>query len=380
MTPAARFSAAIEVLDRILAGSPVEQTLTNWGRGNRFAGSGDRHALRDLVFQALRCRRSLAALGSGLTGRGLVLGLARAAGDEALFTGVGHAPVVVGDEPGHVPVGDEALDVPDWLALSLREDLGAEYAAVMATLQARAPVFLRVNLAKGLVPEAVRALAAEGIATAEVDWINTALQVVANERKVQKSAAYLSGLVELQDASSQAVIAELGLRPGMRVLDYCAGGGGKSLAMAALGARVDAHDIDPRRMRDLPARAARAGVAVGIVDKPVATTGYDVILMDVPCSGSGAWRRDPAAKWALTADKLAETLAVQAAILDRCAALMGEGVLAYVTCSLLRAENEAQVLAFLARHAGWRQIRARRFSPLQGGDGFFVALLTQSPA
>ncbi len=385
MTPAARLSAAIEVLDLLLAGAPVEQALTNWGRANRFAGSGDRHALRDLVFDAMRHLRSYAALGGGLTGRGLILGGVRAAGIDpaGLFTGIGHAPAVVADETGHMPEGDEALDVPDWLAGALRGALGADYAAVMSAMQVRAPVFVRVNLGKGSVEAAAQALAAEGIATRAVDWVNTALEVVENARKLQHCAAYLTGLVELQDASSQAVIAALQIRPEMRVLDYCAGGGGKALAMAALGAKVDAHDIHPQRMRDLPARAARAGVTVRVVagDKAegYGKSGYyDMILMDAPCSGSGSWRRDPAGKWALTADRLVATLAVQAGILDQCQALVKPGgVLAYATCSLLTEENEAQVQAFLARHQGWHLQKQQRFSPLLGGDGFFVAMLTQ---
>ncbi|MBC7738036.1 MAG: RsmB/NOP family class I SAM-dependent RNA methyltransferase [Candidatus Saccharibacteria bacterium] len=381
MTPAARLSAAIEILDRILAGAPVEQTLTNWGRANRFAGSGDRHALRDLVFDALRHRRSYAALGGGLTGRGLILGGVRAMGHDpaGLFTGVGHAPALLNGEPGHVPQGNEALDVPDWLAEPLQRALGTDFGAVMTALQCRAPVFLRVNLAKASVDAAQRALAAEGIATRPVPWVDTALEVVGNERKLQNSATYQAGLVELQDASSQAVIAALAIAPGMRVLDYCAGGGGKALAMAALGATVDAHDIHPQRMRDLPARAARAGVTVRVVDGDLASGHYDLILADVPCSGSGSWRRDPAGKWALTPEKLAATLAVQAQILEDCHALVRPGgAIAYATCSLLTEENEAQVQTFLARHPRWHLRQQRRFSPLQGGDGFFVALLTQA--
>ena len=118
MTPAARLSAAIEILDRILAGAVTEQALTNWGRANRFAGSGDRHALRDLVYDALRCKRSYAALGGGLTGRGWILGGLRDRGVDpaGLFTGVGHAPAPVAvEEAARVPVGAEALDCPDWL-------------------------------------------------------------------------------------------------------------------------------------------------------------------------------------------------------------------------------------------------------------------------
>ena len=149
--------------------------------------------------------------------------------------------------------------------------------------------------------------------------------------------------------------------------------------MAARGATVDAHDLHPQRMRDLPVRAARAGVAVRIVESALVSGLYDLVLADVPCSGSGSWRRDPAGKWALTAEKLTVTLAVQAQILEDCQALVKPGgVIAYATCSLLTEENETQVETFLARHPGWHLRKQQRFSPLQGGDGFFVALLTQA--
>jgi len=381
MTPAARLSAAIEVLDRILAGSPAEQALTNWGRAHRFAGSGDRHALRDLVFDALRCRRSYAAYGGAATGRGLILGSLRAQGSDlaAMFTGLGHAPLPVGTgEAGRAPEGLEALDCPDWLGPRLMASLGPDFAAVMQALQKRAPVFVRVNLAKADLTAARDMLAAEGIEARSVDWVRTALEVVGNARKLQSSRAYGEGVVELQDASSQAVVAALGLAPGMRVLDYCAGGGGKTLAMAALGASPDAHDADPGRMRDLPARAARAGAKVQLVESLVNTAPYDVILTDVPCSGSGSWRRDPQGKWGLTEERLGELTALQARILDEVLPWLSPGgVLAYATCSLLAEENEAQIAAFLGRHTAWICREQRRFSPLQGGDGFFLAQLTQ---
>lgn len=381
MTPAARLSAAIVVLDRILAGAPVEQTLTNWGRGNRFAGSGDRHAIRDLVFDALRCQRSHAALGGGLTGRGLVLGGVRASGRDlaGLFTGEGHAPAAVQtDEGGRVPDGAEALDVPDWLVAPLQTALGDTYSATMKAMRQRAPVFLRVNLARISRADAAERLAQEAIVARPHDLANTALQVTDNERKIQNSTLYLEGLVELQDASSQAVVAMLDLRPGARVLDYCAGGGGKTLAMAARGVAPDAHDISAARMKDLPDRASRAGARVQIVQDPARSAPYDLILVDAPCSGSGSWRRDPQGKWALTAERLVALLRVQADILDRCLPLLHPlGVLAYATCSFLVEENEAQVRGFLARHPEFRATGSRRFSPLQGGDGFFVAMLTR---
>ncbi len=380
MTPGARLSAAIVVLDRVLAGEAAEQALTNWGRANRFAGSGDRAALRDLVYEALRCKRSFAALGGAETGRGLVLGGARAAGQEALFDGIGHAPLPPSaEEAGSLPGGNVALDCPDWLSPRLQDSLGADFAPVMAALRHRAPTYLRVNLAK--IPRAaVQAeLAAAGIVTVPHPEVSSALEVTGNARKIQNSPAYLEGRVELQDAASQAVVEALPLKDGMRVLDHCAGGGGKTLAMAARARlALFAHDAAPRRMRDLDARAKRAGVKVALCDKPEKTAPYDLILTDVPCSGSGSWRRDPQGKWALTEERLAALRALQAAILDRCAPMVAPGgTLAYATCSLLREENEGQIAAFLARSEGWTAGLQRRFSPLSGADGFFLTLLTR---
>ncbi|MDZ4391613.1 RsmB/NOP family class I SAM-dependent RNA methyltransferase [Cypionkella sp.] len=382
MTPQARLSAAIEVLDRILAGASAEQALTNWGRASRFAGSGDRAALRDLVFDALRCKRSYAALGGALSGRGLVLGGLRDRGFDPAewFTGEGHAPSVLCDaDTGFTPAGNVALDCPEWLAEPLQAALGADFAAVMQALRRRAPVFLRVNLAKASVAQAMSALAAEGIACQLNQLAKTALEVTDNARKIQNSQAYLGGLVELQDAASQAVIEALPLADGQRVLDYCSGGGGKALAMAAQAqVKLVAHDADPRRMRDIPARAARAGVSIAVTETQDIGKGYDLILTDVPCSGSGSWRRDPQGKWALTEARLTALCQIQADILDRAAGLLGPtGTLAYATCSMLGAENEHQIAAFLERHRGWSNPLQRRFSPLQGADGFFVALLTR---
>lgn len=393
MTPAARVAAAIGLLDAILAGAPAEQALTSWARGHRFAGSGDRAAIRDLVFDALRCRRSFAAMGgagaAAPTGRQLMLGALRAAGADpaAVFTGAGHAPPAPDPAelaglpgPGDLPEL-VALDCPDWLAPALRTSLGAEFAAVMAALRRRAPVFLRVNLARATRAAAQAALAAEGIGTRPHPLAATALEVVENARMLRGSAAYRDGRVELQDAASQAVVEALPLRDGLRVLDHCAGGGGKTLAMAGLcRGRFAAHDADPGRMRDLPARAARAGVRV----TRLATAGlaraapWDLVLLDVPCSGSGAWRRSPEGKWALTPARLAELCATQRRLLAAGRDLVAPGGhLAYVTCSLLDCENAAQIADFLEENPGWRQVSGRRLTPLDGGDGFYLAVLTR---
>ncbi len=387
MTPAARIQTAIELLDRILAGAAAEQVLTTWARGNRFAGSSDRAAIRDHVFDALRCQRSYAARGGALNGRGLMLGALAEQGvaPETLFTGARHAPTPPSAQEQRTlaqPAAispEVALDVPDWLAPALQRSLGADYPAVMAALRQRAPVFLRVNLARTTAAEAITALAAEGIAAGPHPLASTALEVTQNARKIQGSAAYAEGLVELQDAASQAVVEMLPLNPGDRVLDYCAGGGGKSLAMAARAPLESfAHDAEPGRMRDLPPRAARAGVAVRCLDRATARrlAPFDLVLTDVPCSGSGSWRRAPEAKWRLTAARLSELTELQAAILREAAALVRPGGwLAYATCSLLATENADQVDRFLHENKDWRLGAARRLTPLDGGDGFFCALL-----
>ena len=384
MTPAARLSAAIEILDRILAGNAAEQALTNWGRANRFAGSGDRAALRDLVFDVLRCKRSCAVLGGGETGRALVLGSMRAQGIDpaTLFTGEGHAPSALTPAeslPVLPPEGLDALDCPDWLAPYFTTALGKDSTAVLQSLRQRAPVFLRVNAARSTVVAAQAQLAAENILTVPHHLAKNALQVTENARKIQNSSAYQSGIVELQDAASQAVVEALPLRDGMRVLDYCAGGGGKALAMAA---RADlalfAHDADPRRMRDLPARAKRAMAEITAVSSEslAKSAKFDLILTDVPCTGSGSWRRAPEAKWALTPERLAELVKIQAQIIEKTAKMVKpDGVLAYATCSVFADENQAQVDAFCARNPDWSVQFSHQWTPLEGGDGFYLALL-----
>lgn len=387
MTPAARIAAAIELLDAVLAGQPAEKALTGWARRSRFAGSKDRAAIRDHVFDALRCRRSYAALGGAETGRGLMLGALRAAGRDPgeAFTGEGHAPAPLTAEeaaltlaPADLPE-EVALDCPAWLAPRLRTSLGADFAAILRALRRRAPVFLRVNLRRATVAEAQARLDGEGIATAPHPLSDTALEVLENARKLQGSAAYRDGLVELQDAASQAVTDLLPVSEGMKVLDYCAGGGGKTLAMAGRAeARFFAHDAAPQRMRDLPGRARRAGVQVRLLDGQAveAEAPFDLVLCDVPCSGSGAWRRSPEGKWRLSPQELDRLTAIQAQILDRAAGLVAPGgALAYATCSLLDEENAAQVSAFLDRRAGFSLRSSRRLTPLDGGDGFYVALL-----
>ena len=383
MTPAARVAAAAEILDEILSGRSAEKSLTNWARRHRFAGSGDRAAIRDHVFDALRCRRSFGWLGQGESGRALMIGALRANGTDpsVVFTGEGYAPEALSPVEACAPrpLSDAPpavqLDCPDWLWPRFEADLGTEAQSVLSLQRSRAPIFLRVNAGKSTIEEAQGRLLSDDIGTERHALSETALLVTRNPRRVHQSRAYLSGLVELQDAASQAVIDRLaGHAAGKSVLDYCAGGGGKSLALVAAGAGdVTAHDAFPRRMSDIPERARRAGARIAVATAPEGT--FDLVLSDVPCSGSGAWRRQPEAKWALTAGTLSDLNRTQDAILAKAALHVApEGVLAYVTCSLFSAENEDRIAAFLTSQPDWQEIDSVRFSPIEGGDGFFLSL------
>lgn len=385
MTPAARVQASIEILDDILAGAPVEKALTGWARRSRFAGSKDRAAVRDHVFEALRCKRSFAALGGSLTGRGMMIGSIRATGDdpEGLFSGDRHAPLKIGsEEVGRDFTSDaERYDIPDWLWPRFQAALGDQTVGAAKALQGRAPVHLRANLAKTDRSSAMAALAEEGITAQAHPACDTALEVTEGARKISQGLAYKGGLVELQDAASQAVVEALDLRPGLRVLDYCAGGGGKSLALAAhSGVEVFAHDVNTGRMRDLPARAKRAGVQIRCLqpDEVAQQAPFDVVLVDAPCSGSGSWRRAPAGKWALTEEKLDALNVIQSDILRSASKLITpDGVLAYATCSILDVENGDIVDDFREKYPEWTETFRKSWLVTHGADGFFSAHLTR---
>lgn len=383
MRPEAHLAAAIEILDAILDGEPAERSLTNWGRTHRFAGSGDRAAIRDIVFDALRRRRSYAWQGGAETGRGLMLGRLREANEEPgkYFDGSKYAPAALSE--GETQLGrplEEAsdpirLDCPDWLWPHFVNDLGDASASVLAELRNRAPVFLRVNSAKSDRAQAIAVLAEDAIDAAPHPLAETALIVTRNARRIRNARAYKDGLVELQDAASQAVVAECVAHiEGDQALDYCAGGGGKALALAGTGfLQVTAHDADRGRMKDIPDRAARAGATIRTAQS---VTGlFDLVLCDVPCSGSGAWRRQPEGKWQLDAARLAELNAIQDAILTKASShVRSGGVLAYSTCSIFRAENDDRADAFAATHNDWKPICKKSWTPLDGADGFFLAI------
>lgn len=385
MTPGARVAAAISVLDDVVGGMPAEQALLRWARASRFAGSGDRAAIRDHVFDVLRNWRSDAVQGGGQTGRALMIGRLRAVSNDLdkLFTGQGHAPPPLSveelakwEKPGDM--GD-VWNLPDWLIPYFERSLTNQAAAAAIALQARAPITLRVNIRKTSVADGAAALSADGIKVQHNPRASTALSVLEGARRIRQSNAYIDGLVEMQDASSQAMV--LGLPKANRTLDYCAGGGGKALALAAVGSTVTAHDANPGRMENLPSRAARAGTRVQIVSSAdLANTDlFDLVLCDVPCSGSGAWRRTPEAKWRLMPNDLAALQRTQSQILNRAQNLVTrDGYLIYATCSVLMEENADQIDEFLNRHPDWQMTYTETWPIDETGDGFFVAHLRRA--
>lgn len=386
MTPSARIATAAEIIDAISGGMAAEQALLRWARSSRHAGSKDRAAVRDHVFDALRRWWSTAWAGGGTSGRARMIGLLRTQGvdPEPLFDGSRYGPDPL--TPSERVKPDEipeivALDCPAWLEDDLRTSLRTDFAPVLEALRHRAPLMLRVNSRRATTATARAALAGEEIETEPHSLSPTALEVTCNSRRLAASHAFADGLVEVQDAASQAVVDLLPLEPASRILDYCTGGGGKTLAMAGrVEANFHAHDLNPERMVDLPARAARAGVTVEMIaPAQIREAGqFDLVLVDAPCSGSGAWRRTPEGKIRLHRARLDQVTALQGRILDEAAARVATGgTLAYVTCSLLAAENAATCTRFLERNSGFEGGLRCSLTPLDGGDGFHVQILSR---
>ena len=399
MTPGARVQAAIQITDRWASGgAALDRVLTGWGRASRHAGSGDRRAVADLVYDAVRRRRSatwVAGVAEPPTGRALMLGSLTLDGFGGaplaeLFSGARHAPAPLTEaeaarlgQPLDGAPRPVRLDYPDWLSAQF----APIPAAALELTRRRAPLFLRVNLLRGDRAAAIAALAADRITAEPGPLSPTCLKVLSGARTVARASAYRDGLVEIQDAASQAAADFAGARPGDTVLDYCAGAGGKTLALAAAMAgrgRIHAHDTAPRRLAQLGERARRAGVEVTLLEPgrtgPLAGR-CDLVLVDAPCSGSGAWRRNPDAKWRLTASQLAAYARTQDAILaEAAAAVRPGGRLVYLTCSMLAVENTDRAAKFLATHADFRAGRAPMvLTQLDGGDGFFACEFQRKP-
>jgi 16S rRNA (cytosine967-C5)-methyltransferase len=374
-----RLSAAIEVLADIEARHrPVSEGLKAWGLNNRFAGAGDRAAIGNLVYDALRRRASHAfAMGSD-TPRALVLSVAvRDWGhhpDElaSAFAEDAHAPETMTADEVHRLVADDPLagapdhvraDLPEWAAAGLAQSLGDNWVAEGQAMAARPPLDLRVNTLKSTRDKVLKSLARfhPDDAHAIPDGIRIAAGTGDSRTpNVQTNEAFLKGGFEVQDFGSQMVALLAGARPGEQVLDLCAGAGGKSLAMAAAMAnkgQIFAHDSARDRLAPIYDRLKRAGVrnvqvrppAEGALDDLVGK--LDRVVIDAPCTGSGTWRRRPDAKWKLTPEQVAARTAEQAAILAEGARYTKPGgTLVYITCSILPDENAGQIAAFTAAH------------------------------
>lgn len=388
MTPNARIASAILIIDSIIAGDPAEKVLTNWARKSRFAGSSDRSAVRDIVYDCLRSLNSFGTLGGNKTGRGVIIGYLLFSNKEPnlFFNGIGYGPSeLTPSELSHIDLTQnessplEVLDFPDCLLDELKDSLGESFYSVNNTLKQRAPFYIRVNLSKATLDEVQLILRDEGIETDLDDACVTALKVLSNPRKVKQSDAYKTGLLDIQDLNSQISCRTIPLENGWKLLDFCAGGGGKSLALSdRFSGTIDAYDKDFLRMKDIPVRSDRAGVTINLLsnDDIRTVSSYDLVICDVPCTGSGAWRRNPDAKWTLTTDNYEALKKTQQEILDDASKLVsGNGVLVYMTCSLLKAENSDQVEAFLLRNSDWEVVFQESFPLSNSGDGFFVTHL-----
>ncbi len=388
MTPAARVQAAIELLDQVIeasraAGAAADALIQRYFKERRYAGSADRRAVRELVYQAIRRSAERPA-----SGRAAMLGLAEARPDLlACFDGSAHGPTPVADGEERAPAGH----VPAWLQSRFDPLVAQEE---WPALLERAPLDLRANRLKGSREQALAALP-----EAEPTSLSPLGLRLPEGFRVEETEPWRSGLVEVQDEGSQLVALACEARPGMTVVDLCAGAGGKTLGLGAEmanGGRIVASDTDRPRLSRMAPRLARAGVS--IVDERLLDPGRerlalsdlaaqaDLVLVDAPCSGTGTWRRNPETRWRLTESRLGKLLEPQAHLLDVAAELVRPGgFLVYAVCSLLAEEGRGQADTFGDSRSAWVDVpiaisggrtagAGRLLSPGHDGtDGFFVA-------
>lgn len=431
MTPAARLQAAIELLDQIEATKrPADQVASFYFKGRRYIGAKDRRAVAETVWRVLRSKARidwwLGRLDHPADARARVMADLAFQGikpERELFQGAHSAPppgkeerrmmeALTGKSPFHhdMPAWVRG-EYPEWIEPRLAALYGDRLAAEMGAMRDEAPLDLRVNTLKATRDEAAAALAAEGIVSEPGKLSPLALRLKARAALVQLQA-WRNGLVEVQDEGSQLVALLTDARPGMAVADYCAGAGGKTLALAAgmeNKGRLVACDVAEWRVDKAQERLRRAGVhnvtrrvLSGESDKWIkrSAASFDRVLVDAPCTGTGTWRRNPDGKWQLTETDLLELVGRQKAILASAARLVKPGGrLVYATCSIMPEENEEQVQGFLAEHpdfapvpvpALWPDLVGTpcpvegpwlRLSPLSHGtDGFFAAVMERRPA
>jgi 16S rRNA (cytosine967-C5)-methyltransferase len=446
MTPGARVAATIELLDEIVSRPerPADGVANAYFRTRRFIGGGDRRAVSERVWAILRRWGQLRwwlqrtghpdnssrapNIARAIVSAELLLIDGLAFDDvAAMFDGGRYRPAPLDEAEfralrqmeGHSLAHPEQpdwvrLNVQEWVAPHLKEAYGEAWGREIAALDAAPPVDLRVNRLKATPAEARAALQREGVETEPMRYAANGLRLK-RRLSVVAGQSFQDGLIEIQDEGSQLVAALVDGRPGMQVMDYCAGAGGKTLAIAAgmnNKGRVVAMDVLETRLDRSAQRLRRAGahnVERRAIDsdnrKWLKRQGgaFDRVLVDAPCTGTGTWRRNPDGRWTLRPEDLAELVPKQAAILDAAQRLVKVGGgLVYATCSVLPAENECQIEAFLERHPDfavvpvadvWRdamgseppgEIAAGPYlslSPLRHGtDGFFAAMLVRRAA
>ncbi|HKM87823.1 MAG TPA: RsmB/NOP family class I SAM-dependent RNA methyltransferase [Xanthobacteraceae bacterium] len=388
MTPAARLSAAIEVIADIDARRrPAADALKDWGLAHRFAGSADRAAIAGLVYDTLRRKSSSAWLMGEAGPRAVLVGMLHrergldVAEIAALCSGARFAPAPLSEAERAALAGDALAsapapvlgDYPDWLDAHLSRVFKDERAAEGAALASRAPLDMRVNTLK-IEREEVLPMVAH-LHAEPTRWspigLRIRLSADAKSPAIHAEPCFRKGSVEIQDEGSQLAALFAGAKPGEQVVDLAAGAGGKTLALAAVmenRGQIYATDIDKRRLAPIHERIARAGARNIQVRTPRGETDVladlagriDVVLIDAPCTGTGAWRRNPDAKWRVRPGALAERVKQQEVLLDRAAALVkAGGRIAYVTCSVLQEENADQVRGFLSRHPDFTVVSPR---------------------
>ena len=394
MTPAARLQAAIEILSEGGA-KPLDRQLKDWFRAHRFAGSKDRHAITDRVYETVRHRaRFQHRMGEG-TPRALMIAALLEAGEDpdSFFTGgYGPAPLTQAERAAiaHRPppppqwVADE---YPLWLEEELVRAFGPRLGEEMKAFQSRAPVDLRVNTLKAGRAEVLAALRADGFACEILPDLEDAIRCMPGAN-LTAHPLYRWGAFEIQDWAAQRAVALAKPEPGTRVLDLAAGAGGKALALAAAmrnQGHILAFDDKPERLAPLTERAARAGASMITIAQsrggPLWGNGrFDLVFLDVPCSGSGTWRRQPELKWRLTPERLEELQAIQDWLLaDAARHTAPGGRLVYATCSILPRENQDRVEDFLSAHPAFRRVQVDfHASPAAtASDGFYAAFLAR---
>jgi 16S rRNA (cytosine967-C5)-methyltransferase len=389
VTPGARLAAVIEALDTIRdSRAAADEVLKAWGREHRFAGSKDRHAIAGRAYDVLRARSRLAWAMGGDGGRALVLGALRwldgldIAEIAALFDGQGYAPPPLSDHeaalldaPQQPPPDWVWAGVPPFVTPILQARFDTEWLAeAQALTQDRAPVDLRVNTLRGGMAQALALLLTDGLRPERTALSAHGLRLPSElARDVQSTRAFATGWVEVQDEASQIAAALAGAQPGQTVVDYCAGGGGKTLALAAPmdakegdkgEGRLIALDVNAKRLDAIGPRLARAGAAAEV--RRIGTGGEgsedlagvaDLVFVDAPCSGSGAWRRHPEGTWRLTEETVQRMAAQQRDILAHASRLVRPGGrLVYATCSVLSPENEAVADAFEQAEPDFRPV------------------------